>query len=123
MPISSQHQALIITNALMEIRPSWNRAKILDLLQENRGNPSPFGTILQACVAYANDPGKLTPQFLFQDGKHWPATTGTTPRPPADPCEDHPEEPAHNCRCCWADVRTGMRPQQAIGSHHDIPTT
>lgn len=123
MPIESEHQALIITNALMELRPSWNRDKILSLLSENRGTTATFGTILQACVTYANDPGKHTPQFLFQDGKHWPATVGAAPRPPADPCPDHKEEPAHHCRCCWADVRTGLRPEHAIGKHWEIPTT
>lgn len=123
MPITSEHQALIITNALMELRPSWNRSKILELLSENRGCDAPFGAIIQACVTYANDPGKHTPQFLFQDGKHWPATTTTARRPPVDPCEDHPEEAAHNCRCCWADARTGLRPETHIGTHYDIPTT
>lgn len=125
MPITSEHQALIITNALMEIRPAWNRGKILALLQENRANEHPFGMILQACVTLANNPTKQTPALLFADGPHWPApeSPGNAPRPPAEPCEDHPEESRHACRCCRADVLAGLRPQDAIGVHHHIDMT
>lgn len=126
MPVTSELQALIITNALMELRPAWNRTKILELLQENRNNPTPYGLILQACITYANDPAKQTPQFLFQSGRHWDSvsTPGTAiSRPPADPCEDHDGEPKHSCKCCRADVLAGIRPKTHIGIHWDIPTT
>lgn len=126
MPITSQHQALIITNALLEIRPGWNRDKILALLAEHRGRPEPFGAILQACVTYANDPEKQTPQFLFDNTKHWEfaaAPGAAATRPPSEPCEDHPEENRHACRCCRADVLAGLRPPDAVGVHWEISTT
>lgn len=67
------------------------------------------------------DPSCKTPAPIFSRGSHWPETARKSlPKPP--PCEDHDGESAHNCRCCTADTKAGIRPQTRIGKHWQPPS-
>lgn len=113
--------------AMLAMRPDWipNKPGRM-LLEANQAGglvfAQDFGHALRALAAYATETGpdgrpvKRTPNLYAADGKHWTSTaTEPTALPRQPACEDHPEEPAHNCRCCWADVKTGQRPQSHIG--------
>lgn len=113
--------------AMLAMRPDWipNKPGLLLHAANQAGGlvfAQDFGHALRALAAYATEtgpdgrPAKRTPNLYTADGKHWTSTaTEPTALPRQPPCEDHPEEPAHNCRCCWADVKTGQRPQSHIG--------
>lgn len=112
---------------MLAMRPDWipNKPGRI-LLEANQAAglvfAQDFGHALRALAAYATEtgpdgrPAKRTPNLYTADGKHWTSTaTEPTALPRQPACEDHPEEPAHNCRCCWADHKVGQRPQSHIG--------
>ena len=115
---------------MLAMRPDWTPNKPSLLLHAaNQGDgfiyAQDYGHVIRALAHYATETGPdgrhhyRTPDLYPADGRHW-TTTATKPEalPPGPACEDHPEEPARNCRCCWADVRVGDRPHHLIGKHH-----
>ncbi|AXH44439.1 hypothetical protein PP353_gp63 [Arthrobacter phage Kumotta] len=113
----TENQAKALASLLHEIRPKWSIPAMLKLLEKNHTHPAPFHDITVAAVTAARDPKVETPGAIFIDQRFWPAETKTyLPKPP--PCADHIGESATNCRSCWADVKTGLRPVEAIGKHH-----
>lgn len=72
---------------------------------------------LTAAMRAAADPQAKTPDAITWD-KHRPATTlpGTQP---GKRCADHSWLDASTCRCCWSEVKTGMRPESHIGRHYN----
>ena len=78
---------------------------------------APFPTLVEAAVKVARNPAKKYPNVIFMTGAHWDTTAPDigAQAPAGPPCEDHPEQQAHNCRCCLADFKVGERPQSMIG--------
>lgn len=109
----------ILAYALHEIRPEWGIPSMRTLFEKNR-TFADFAPLLEAAVKVARNPAKKTPTVIFMSGPHWDATAPDVnkdaPKPP--PCEDHPEQQAHNCRCCWADIKIGERPTEYLGRHY-----
>jgi hypothetical protein len=108
-------QAEALAALLAIIRPNdWRPKQVLDLLAEHRENPAPFAVIAQAAVTAAANPAIKSPTGIFLPGSHWPeAVKARMPDPPR--CEDHRTFSAHNCPCCWADIKIGDRPPDMLG--------
>ena len=105
-------------HVLHEIRPSWSIDGTMKVLDRNEDHPAAFGELMSAAITAALDPDTQTPGRIYQVSIHWPEKAKVhLPKPP--PCADHPEQDAFTCRCCWADVKAGIRPQTHIGKHHE----
>ncbi|WP_146008985.1 hypothetical protein [Zhihengliuella halotolerans] len=117
----NEHQAHALALIINSFRPNdWGTHQILAVLSEHQNTPTPFPRIVEAAIRAARNPAIKSPTAIFLPGKHWDTDTDTVaddqPAPtPNTPCEDHPHEPAHTCRCCWADVRAGDRSPDHIG--------
>lgn len=111
-------QATHLAALIEHIRPDWPSRQTIQLIGQHR-TEHPLNRLAIAAIQAANEPTNRSPSIIFMPGKHWNIPDHTPAGPPPDPCQDHPEEPAHNCRCCWADVKTGHRPQTHIGKHHE----
>lgn len=116
--------------AMLAMRPDWIPNKPGRLLREANDADGlvfaqDFGHALRALAAYATEtgrdgrPAKRIPDYYLEAGRHW-ASTAPDPEalPQGPPCQDHPTEPAHNCRSCWADHKVGQRPATHIGKHY-----
>jgi len=115
--IITDQQARAVAYLLHEIRPDWPVASLVSLIEKHRDVPS-LGALVIAATTKAMEPSCQTPAPIFHPGPHWPAKTAAAlPRP--EPCPDHIGESSHNCRCCWSDVKAGIRPQTHIGKHHE----
>ena len=120
-------QAEALAGILHELRPEWGIPALMTLIGRNINHPASFANLTLAAVTAANRKGPdgnyvaRTPAVIYQPGKHWEHPVGETPAtiPAGPPCEDHPEFQAHNCRCCWADIKAGIRPETALGKHHE----
>lgn len=74
-----------------------------------------YGALVRAGICKALDPSCKTPAPILMAGDHWPAAVASAlPRGPR--CLDHPTFDAANCRCCWSEIKTGMRPEVALGT-------
>lgn len=125
--ILTQSQGQRLATALHAARPDWPTSSITSILQTanaNGGLPAhDFDHALRATIAYATTTGpngyqKQTPAYLPEPSRFWDDTAPASskhPRAKQMPCEDHPEENAHNCSCCWADIKIGQRPQHLLG--------
>lgn len=127
MPISTQDQATALVQILHVIRATrghgvadWHPKAIEKTLFTNKDHPAPYGDIVVALTKYARDSDKRVPSFLWDALADWAPKGQTAPR---NPCGSHPEEPAHNCRCCRADYLAGIRTQDQIGQALNIPDT
>ena len=127
MPITTQAQATALVNIIHTTRATrgngvadWHLKAIEKTLFENRTHPAPYGDIVVALSKYARDSDKRVPSFLWDALADWAPAGHTAPR---TPCGSHPEEPAHNCRCCRADYLAGIRTQDQIGQALNIPDT
>lgn len=116
-PPITREQATRLAAVLHDMRPRWSIDSIVTLIGKNLDTIPGFTHLTQAAVTIAADPTKDTPAIIFLPGNHWPEPHHPA-LPQPDPCQDHPEQAAHNCRCCWADVKTGHRPHTHIGKHH-----
>lgn len=117
MPELTDPQINGIAWLLHELRPDWGVPSIKTLLLKNRTVPS-LGALMIAATTKALEPSCKTPGPIFRPGTHWreeDAAGRFLSKP--EPCEDHPEEAAHNCRCCHADIKVGLRPQSMLGLH------
>ena len=113
----TETQGRLLAHLLHEIRPDWGIDGTLKVLIKQGNHPARFGDIATAAITAARDPHTQTPARIFQVSLHWPEEAKRMlPRPPA--CEDHPELDGPTCRCCWADFKTGQRPQTHIGRHY-----
>ena len=101
-------------------RQDWHPKAIEKTLFENHQHPAPYPDIVVALTKYARDSDKRVPSFLWDSLADWAPKGHTAPR---NPCGSHPEEPAHNCRCCRADYLAGIRTQDQIGQALNIPDT
>lgn len=121
----TENQARIMAHALHEIRPAWGIDATLKVLERNAQHPAPFADILAAAVMAARDPQTQTPGRIFQVQIHWPEDAKKKlPKPPR--CPDHDGQDASTCRSCWADIKTGERPEHLLGKPlnqniHDKP--
>lgn len=127
MPINTQKQANILTEAITTIREDrnhgtsdWHPTAIMNVLRKNHACPAPYPEIFRELIKYADTSPKPVPTFLFDPLRDWRAPGDHTPR---DPCESHPTHSAHSCPSCRADVLAGIRPKEFIGKHYDIPIT
>ena len=119
-------QAEALAGILHQLRPEWGIPALMTLIGKNIGHPAPYPLLVLAAVTAANrrNPDGTwtarTPAVIYQPGRHWDHPIGETPatQPPGPNCQDHPTFQAHNCRCCWADIKAGLRPQDALGKHH-----
>lgn len=119
-------QAEALAGILHQLRPEWGIPSMVTLIGRNKDHPASFQRLVLAAVTAANrrnPDGTWTarkPAVIFQPGRHWDHPIGETlaTQPPGPNCEDHPTFQAHNCRCCWADIKTGTRPEAALGKHH-----
>jgi hypothetical protein len=115
--VITEKQALMVAHILHEIRPDWAIAGTQKVLNRNQDHPAPFADILAAAVTAARDPATETPGRIFQVSIHWPpAAKARLPKP--QPCADHIGQDGHTCRSCWADIKAGIRPEAALGRHH-----
>lgn len=117
MPDLTEKQVNGVAWLLHELRPEWGVGALKTLLMKNRAVPS-LGALMIAATTKALEPSCATPGPIFLPGAHWPdpaAAERHLPKPP--PCADHDTFAAHNCPCCWADVKIGERPQTHIGKH------
>ena len=127
MPITTQAQATALVTILHTMRATrghcaadWHPKAIEKTLYENRTHPAPYPDIVVALTKYARDSDKHVPLFIWDALADWAPAGHTAPR---TPCGSHPEEPAHNCRCCRADYLAGIRTQDQIGQALNIPDT
>jgi hypothetical protein len=123
-PELTQTQATLLAHILHEIRPDWAITSMMSLLWEHRA-AHPFPALVIAAVRAASTPTNRTPAVIFMEGKHWRAD-GDQPReqpPPGPACEDHPEQQAHICHCCKADILVGDRPATHQGKHWNTGST
>lgn len=111
-----KQQGEALADVLAMIRPGdWKPPQTVRVLAANRETPHPFPVIAEVAIRAARNPAIKSPDGIFLPGKHWDIAEHQAHTPPPTPCGDHPEEPAHNCRCCWADVRAGDRAPDQIG--------
>lgn len=116
-PELTKNQATLLAHTLHEIRPDWGINSMMRLLWENR-TAHPFPDLALAAVRAATTPTNRTPAVIFMDGKHWSSEGRPREAPPPGPrCEDHPEQEAHICHCCRADILVGDRPPTHQGKH------
>lgn len=127
MPISNPVQAQALVQILHVIRltrghgaADWHPKAIENTLREGHQHPAPYGDIVVALTRYATESDKRVPSFIWDALADWAPKGQTAPR---NPCGSHPEEPAHNCRCCRADYLAGLRTQDQIGKALNIPDT
>lgn len=116
-PELTKNQATLLAHTLHEIRPDWGINSMMKLLWEHRA-AHPFADLALAAVKAAVVPTNRTPMVVFLPGRHW--DRDDRPReapPPGPPCEDHPENQAHNCHCCRGDILVGQRPPTHQGKH------
>jgi len=114
----TESQAKALATMLHEIRPRWSAPSMMKVLERNAKHPASFSDTALAAITAARDPAVETPGCIFTDPRFWPeAAKGHLPKP--TPCPDHIGEAAHNCRCCKADVKAGIRPAEMIGKHHE----
>lgn len=110
----TETQARALAGLLHEIRPKWSVSGTLKVLERNHAHPAPFPDITAAAINAARDPKVETPGLIFADHRFWPAEAKSwAPKP--ESCPDHIGEQAHNCRCCHADIKAGLRPETHIG--------
>lgn len=117
----TETQAKALADVLAEVRPgNWKQPQLLKLFWEHRAEHA-FQDLALAAVKAAVNPAVKSPDVIFMPGSHWdkPATNAPAPKP--EPCPDHIGEAAHNCRCCWADIKSGVRPSSALGRHYQEP--
>ena len=123
-------RANTLTNLATTLRPEWNPTSFHTKLHAFHASGTFPATnylhAVEALIEYATartpdgKPAKLTPAFYGEPGRHWDVTV-RRPGPGAVPvggepaCEDHPEEVGRHCRCCWGDVRAGMREPDQVG--------
>lgn len=116
----TEMQARLIAHTLHEIRPRWAIASMLTMLEKNANHPAGFADTIAAAVNAARDPAVQTPGLIFIDSRFWPDDVKKRlPRPPE--CPDHIGKDSTNCSSCWADVKTGYRPESHIGKHFQAP--
>lgn len=113
------------------MRPDWTKNNPGQLLADANTDGLPgrdFGHALRALAAYctARDGSGgwqyRTPNLFIHDGKYWTTTAPADwvrARPPE--CPDHIGKDSTNCSSCWADVKTGYRPESHIGKHFQAP--
>ena len=125
MPITNPLQANALVNILHAIRTTrgngvadWHPKAIEKTLFENHTHPAPYPDIVVALTKYARDSDKRVPNFVFDSLADWAPKGQTAPR---NPCGSHPEEPAHNCRCCRADYLAGIRTKTKSGKPSTSP--
>lgn len=117
MTITDQ-QARAVAFLLHELRPDWGVVSLLSLIGKHQ--PKDLGALVIAATTKALEPSCKTPAPIFQGGNHWIARAqASLPKP--EPCPEHIGEAAHNCRCCQADVKAGIRPADHIGRHYTPP--
>ncbi|NKG21072.1 hypothetical protein [Paeniglutamicibacter terrestris] len=116
----NQTQAQALATLLNQIRPRWSTASMMTILQKNHGIPAPFGDVAAAAIAAARDATVLTPGLIFTDPRFWPEAAKAK-LPPSPKCPEHPEEDAHHCRACLADVIAGDREPDAVGKGQQRP--
>ena len=120
-------QAEALATLLHELRPEWGIPALMTLMGKHLDHPATYPQLTQAAVSAAirrnpdGTPTARTPAVIYQPGRHWdqPVTEQAATVPPGPPCEDHPTFEAHNCRACWGDIKAGLRPQTALGKHHE----
>lgn len=125
----TETQAKTLAALLHELRPEWGIPAMVTLIGRNLNHPAPFPRLAQAAVNAALRTARdgsyaaLTPAVIYQPGKHWdqPATDTGIQLPAGPRCEDHPTFEAHSCRCCWGDIKAGLRPESMIGKHQATP--
>jgi hypothetical protein len=113
----TDQQGRAVAYLLHEIRPDWPAASLMSLIDKHRGVPS-LGALLIAATTKALEATCQTPAPIFHPGTHWPAPSRAH-LPKAQPCPDHIGESSHNCRCCGADFKAGIRPASFIGKHYE----
>lgn len=130
--LTDQEGARLVA-ALVAVRPDWLPNKPGVLLKEANdagGLPGQdFGHCVRALAHYATQVdasgayAKRIPDFYVEAGKHWTVTAPEKWQAPKEwrPCPDHVGQESQNCRCCWADVKAGQRPESHIGKHWDSP--
>lgn len=116
----TKEQATTLANLIEQIRPDWPTRQVLKLIAEHRTEHT-FGHLCQAAVSAASKRSNRSPNVIFMPGTHWDIEEHKAPIPKAPACEDHPTFEAHNCRCCWSDVKVGDRPENMIGKHLPTP--
>lgn len=115
----TEAQAKSLADVLAEIRPgNWKQPQLLKLFWDHRAE-HPFPDLALAAVRAAANPAVKSPDVIFMPGSHWDFPKIEAPKPKPEPCPDHIGEAAHNCRCCHADVKAGLRPVDMIGKHHE----
>lgn len=116
LKLITEQQARALAYLLHETRPDWGVQSLLSLIDKHK-DAVKIGALTIAAMSKALEPSCKTPAPIFHPGTHWPVTARTNlPKP--EPCPDHIGEAAHNCRCCHADVKAGLRPSQMIGKHY-----
>jgi hypothetical protein len=114
----TDQQARAIAYLLHEIRPDWGVASLVSLIDKH--HDTDLGGLVIAATTKAMEATCQTPAPIFHPGNHWPAKAkARMPKP--QPCPDHIGEAGHNCRCCQADVKAGLRPLTHIGKHWTPP--
>lgn len=99
--------AYFITTA---IRPDWQVPGVLAALADAATMTRSPATLAEAAVRAASAEGNRTPKVIALPGAHWPSeATVSTVGVHVPACEDHPEEHAHNCPRCEADIKCGTR--------------
>lgn len=117
LPVT-RNQATILAALLHEIRPRWSTEAIVSLIGKNLATIPSYPALAEAAIRVANDSTKQTPAIIFLDGKHWERPDQPREAPPPGPkCLDHPENEAHTCHCCKADILVGDRPPTHQGRH------
>ncbi|MBG6085840.1 hypothetical protein [Zhihengliuella flava] len=114
--------ATLLAQLINRIRPDWDTRALTTLIGKNRTNIPNLAALTIAATTKAQDPTCKTPAPIFIPGPHWPTETHRH-LPPPPPCQDHPEEPAHNCRCCWSEIKTGQRAQTDLGKTPAVGAT
>lgn len=126
--ILTNSQGQRLTAILQAVRPDWDERGVVKALQDaNKSDGLPaidFDHAMRASVAYATAKSrdgsylKQTPLFVAQPGPHWDDTAphGTSYQSaPTTWCEEQPDFEAQNCKCCWSEVKTGVRDESLIG--------
>lgn len=127
----TETQAKTLAALLHELRPEWGVQAMVTLIGRNLQHPAPFQRLAQAAVNAALRTGSngtytaQTPAVIYQPGKHWdqPGVESSITLPAGPNCEDHPTFQAHNCRCCWGDIKAGLRPESSLGKRHQATET
>lgn len=117
----SHADAQDIARIIHRTKPAWDEPGIVAALGRIAYDLD-IVQALNAGLSAARDPEAKSPAAISWE-RHVSAKPAAVQNNRTARCRDHPTFDAATCRCCWSEVKTGMRPERLIGHKLEaVPT-